>query len=755
MGTPVLTAPANRTDRILPQGTYEPLERDFNTADSEGDPILYYEVMIWSDRKSPTGDLQISGASQSWYNYVKVTPDQLSRVKYYSGNTGAKNQISIRATDKDGASNTLTLNFTQSAPSSNKQPTLTASTYPSRPALSPALEVNLGGNLKYSDPENNAALEYRINKTSSTGQFIDKTTGLIYAQGKTIVLTPSMAQQTVFKWGRSDGVSGNQATLETSAIDSFGNSTQTPSTVTWSNLTDLASQRASDFKKDSDTLSGDVRFWTNKKKLDPSLPTFMYAHGWCDSASSGKSQYLFSALSRKYGDKVNIVLIDWKGLAADTNPLGVPGYPRREAQVTQKVGELVAKSIAEAGLDTSKLTLLGHSLGSFVVAHAANTIATKYKLQKPQELIAFDPAFCPTGSYDTAGDLPGTQSPLSFKGLAAKTTSFTVSDGMGPVDSTAGDNPLAATADSAYLVEFAPDGPAGPLDANQVATAYHGATVNAYAQLLLKDSLTPQNVGLNCADRYDASGQWVGGAFDGVVASSPNWTSAASITTDREIFAAPAFGWIDRSSPAAPVVNGTSKNDVMTSVVDGILGWAKSTTLKGNDGSDILAPCPNNATGGNVNAIDSLIGGPGSDQFWIGQIRFGKYYEQYTDNGSYGSNSYAVLWDFDPSADKIMFGRPRNSVFWTDGKTLDPATKKAPIIPPGVISSAAGRPGVAVYSSTSDLICYIPGMTQSGFDAAVSGGSVQFGAKNDLDSAMLISSPTAKWDALFPVSFSI
>jgi hypothetical protein len=180
MPAPVLTAASGNTSRKVVRGTYNDLQWHFNAADTEGDPILYYNVLIWSDRASSTGDLQLSGISQKWYEWVRVNPNQLHQLKYYSGNAGAKNKIYLQAVDKDGTSNTLILDFTQLASTSNKQPTLRpaarpislasrASQFPRESNSSLSNQFAIGPNVTYSDSEFNPALEYRISKSSSAG----------------------------------------------------------------------------------------------------------------------------------------------------------------------------------------------------------------------------------------------------------------------------------------------------------------------------------------------------------------------------------------------------------------------------------------------------------------------------------------------------------------------------------------------------------------------------------------------------------
>jgi pimeloyl-ACP methyl ester carboxylesterase len=573
------------------------------------------------------------------------------------------------------------------------------------------------------------------------------------------------------------------ASLQFSAVDAFGSAGSSPQEITWNNARTLQSKTASDFKKDNDVYTGTVRFWTNNVAVNPLLPTYMYAHGWLDSADSSKSQHLFNALKRKYSSTANIVLIDWKDLAAATKS-GLSSlafdptrdvYPTREAQVTRRVGELVADAIVETGIDTSKVTLLGHSLGSFVVAHAANTLIEKHKQPKINELVAFDPAFFPKAQYDhvplflrptpplwlengalqayllsnpdlrkydTDGQRQGVQAPLSFSQVATKSSSYTVSDGMGALNSAAGDNPQAMTANRAYLVEYAPDGPANPLDSGEVTTAYHGGTINVYAELLLKGALNPEDVGLtNQVDKYNREGI-VGGGFDGIVASSPNWSRSGQVKADREKYASPAFGWINRTL-AQPTVSGTPKGDVMTSVIDTYWGTAMSCKIYGWGGSDILAPCQNNVDG-KSDAVDELIGGDGADQFWIGHRRFGNYYEQYEDKlkVGFGDTSYTVISDFKSSdGDTLMFARGRSSVFWTDASASISAK---------VRQSAGGRSGVAVYTLQSDLICYVPGMTRAQFDSAYAAGAIQFSQTNDLDAAMLIGVSGLQRSTMFP-----
>jgi pimeloyl-ACP methyl ester carboxylesterase len=175
-------------------------------------------------------------------------------------------------------------------------------------------------------------------------------------------------------------------------------------------------------------------------------PTYVYIHGWKDDADSSNSKIIYEALSSR---GANVINVDWSTMAA----IDSIGQPTKAVTATQQVGETVADFLIKTGLPLPSATLIGHSLGSLVASSAAREIKSRMG-QQIAELVALDTAF--GVAYDIDGRTNRFDAPLSFNtGLAKTTTSFTASDLIGGIPTSAGDNDRAATADKAYLVQYA------------------------------------------------------------------------------------------------------------------------------------------------------------------------------------------------------------------------------------------------------------------------------------------------------------
>lgn len=145
-----------------------------------------------------------------------------------------------------------------------------------------------------------------------------------------------------------------------------------------------------------------VSFRVKNDRLDPLLPTYVYTHGWKDRADSSDSNIIFSALS---GGKHNVVNVDWSSMASVDSSL----QPDKAVTVTRQVGETVADFLITNHINPNKTTLIGHSLGSFVSASAANQIRNRTS-KKVKELVALGIRYGDFGAQSTTHLLPVTQS---------------------------------------------------------------------------------------------------------------------------------------------------------------------------------------------------------------------------------------------------------------------------------------------------------------------------------------------------------
>lgn len=168
------------------------------------------------------------------------------------------------------------------------------------------------------------------------------------------------------------------------------------------------------------------------------------------------------------------------------------------------------------------LTLIGHSLGSYVAAQAAAQLET-------QRLIALDPAF-PAQNYDIDDSEPAQQTVGDFDTSAPQSLAFVVADGLFQLG-LAGDNQQAGTAATSLVAKF--DGLGGIFDADEA----HGAVVDLYADLSLY--LTPEADPFDdlwqrlTRDRYNNAGDRRAGLHEGVAYA------------DRDTEGAWRLEWID------------------------------------------------------------------------------------------------------------------------------------------------------------------------------------------------------------------
>lgn len=118
--------------------------------------------------------------------------------------------------------------------------------------------------------------------------------------------------------------------------------------------------------------------------------------------------------------------------------------------------------------DTANLTIIGHSLGSYIGAEIATAL-------EAQQFIALDPAF-PADRYDIDGLEPGQQSVPNFAESSPESLALVVADGFFQVG-LAGDNAQAATAETSLVTQF--DGLATLFDAAEA----HSAVIDVATDL--------------------------------------------------------------------------------------------------------------------------------------------------------------------------------------------------------------------------------------------------------------------------------
>jgi len=456
------------------------------------------------------------------------------------------------------------------------------------------------------------------------------------------------------------------------------------------------------------------------------LPTYVYAHGWQDSYETSNSTLLFNKLTDTLKDTANVVLVDWSTLAKKWLRFDPTPQPIAEATVTKQVGETVADALIKAGAALDKVALIGHSLGSFVMAAAANEIKVRTG-KKVNELVALDTAYgaIPYDIDARNGSLVA-ERPFDFTAdLASTTTSYTVSDLTGP-GALAGDNTRAATAQNAYLVQYVRS-TYSPSQTISAPTAFHNGVIGVYADLIAKNALQPNSVLLNnkpilnSQNRFDRDGKpSTNGQFDGVIAAAQPWTWVNSGLLQDVITKAPkAIGWTDFYND--PIIYGSKAADIM--FFDKFKDDQNGSWLLGLDGNDWLVADQTDNKG-----IDRLTGGTGADQFWFGYQRYGEVRRPYLDKNDktgYGGTAFAVVTDFKGNEDYLNF-------IWSNAEV----TRKTGA---AINSAFAATWGDGVgFLNNNDLIAYVPGLTLSQTDALIASNRISFGQTAQLDSALLV-----------------
>jgi len=222
---------------------------------------------------------------------------------------------------------------------------------------------------------------------------------------------------------------------------------------------------------DNDAALFPVRLWDYGASSDISAETVLVIHGrqgglpQREKPLSELYPRLAQLASQLAAQGRRVLFLDWGEAAADDLP------PFDSAERIKPVADWAADQIQSLGL--SALTIVGHSLGSYVAAEVAQTLAIADQITPtPQvNLVALDPAF-PAQNYDVDGLTEGQQSVANFS-VASASLGFVAEDDIFQTG-LAGDNAQAGTADTSFVVALA--GLQGLLDA---ATA-HGAVIDVY-----------------------------------------------------------------------------------------------------------------------------------------------------------------------------------------------------------------------------------------------------------------------------------
>ncbi len=258
--------------------------------------------------------------------------------------------------------------------------------------------------------------------------------------------------------------------------------------------------------------------------------------------------------------------------------------------------------------ETSELTVIGHSLGSYVAAEIAAQV-------NADQLIALDPAF-PGSRYDIDGLIPDQQPVRNFLETLQDSLAFVVADGLFQVG-LAGDNNQAGTAQTSLVVEFS--GLFGFFDAAEA----HNAVIDLYADI--SRYLSPSTARFNriwqqlTPNRYNNAGDRTDGLHEGIAYADRNelglwqldWVDGDG--TNLYFLSNTLSNTVD--STLAPLDN-DSGEDIVVSLVDTtLMDGFDQLILGGTDDLNGIGNDENNALWGN-DGNNQLSGQSGRDSLW-------------------------------------------------------------------------------------------------------------------------------------------
>ncbi|MEM9482222.1 MAG: hypothetical protein AAGA83_00870 [Cyanobacteria bacterium P01_F01_bin.116] len=123
--------------------------------------------------------------------------------------------------------------------------------------------------------------------------------------------------------------------------------------------------------------------WQNTS-FDVNRTTYVVTHGWCSGgARDGDFQDLLVAIKNHIPD-ANVIFVDWTEYANHLNYTFVK-------KNTLKVGALLGDFLANLGVNSSKVSLIGHSLGAHILGNAGASYAEQTG-NAINTIIALEPA---------------------------------------------------------------------------------------------------------------------------------------------------------------------------------------------------------------------------------------------------------------------------------------------------------------------------------------------------------------------------
>jgi len=444
---------------------------------------------------------------------------------------------------------------------------------------------------------------------------------------------------------------------------------------------------------------------------------YLFVHGWNRSAYAHDSIDLFKKMRSSVDASTHIVFVDWQDLARSLHKDDV--IPFSEASVTAQVGHCVADALIRAGVDPVNITLIGHSLGSFVVAATSRSLLERTG-KKPYELIALDTPYSPSGyQLDARGEGGDTSAALDFGSLAVNSSSYTVADSHG-LHAISGDNPRAASAKSAFLVRYLSPNQGDGFEIPGVATAYHNGIIGVYGDLFQKDILTPAKVMVDPPnDAWDKDGYEKNGPFDGVILAPRNWVDNPNgdiYDGKGNVMSANAFGWQRKHTIFA-----SNKDDII--FIDKLrseLTYAEHPWIHALDGNDVIIA---------DKGIRDVSLGHGNDTIYFGYKRYGNN-EIALDDASPlswgGKQEFLVIRDYKQGAeangeyDRLMFNQKQADIGYKPAQDFDE----------GLVRRYG--PGTVIYKKGwwgwggDDLLAYVVGVQTKDIEWGINNGRINF-----------------------------
>ena len=169
--------------------------------------------------------------------------------------------------------------------------------------------------------------------------------------------------------------------------------------------------------------------------IDANKDTIVVIHGWNGNFSSNLG--ILAQQLAEQNSASQVIALDWSQTADQTTPYLAAGYIKAVAEWA--VGKL-------AGL-ASKITLIGHSLGSYVAAEISR------ELGGVGEVVALDPAYALPGFPYDIDKRDSNSNPVgNFRNDTNQSLALVAADLYGT--GAAGDTYQAGTADKSFIVKF-------------------------------------------------------------------------------------------------------------------------------------------------------------------------------------------------------------------------------------------------------------------------------------------------------------